>query len=139
MAFHALRRVRHRAAVSEANPHSESERPAPDASLVPRWPSPTSQGHSLEGRPRGASVGADDSGRTSEASNLVQLEARDDATSNARSFVIPGEEHVLWGGDGTMLPDGGVTTPAPSRDGETTLEALHRRVGHRRRRLFQHP
>lgn len=53
--------------------------------------------------------------------NLQALEAVYDATSNAKYFVVPGEQHVLWGDYGVVLSDGGVSAPRPSRDGGATL------------------
>jgi hypothetical protein len=53
--------------------------------------------------------------------NLPTLEAAYDATPNAKYFVVPGEQHVLWGDVGVVLPDGGVSAPRRSRDGGASL------------------
>jgi hypothetical protein len=53
---------------------------------------------------------------------LIELEGRYVAHPNVHYFVVPGEEHVLLGGYGVMLADGGETAPKPSRDGGTTLK-----------------
>ena len=55
--------------------------------------------------------------------NLIALEDRNDLTPNAKHFVVPGFEHVLFGGYGMVLSDGGVTAPMSSRDGGTDLRA----------------
>lgn len=44
-----------------------------------------------------------------------------DAHPNAAYFVLPGTEHVMWGGYGTRTDDG-YTAPRPSPDGETNLK-----------------
>jgi hypothetical protein len=53
--------------------------------------------------------------------NLTSLLDRNLATANARAFVVPGTNHVLLGGYGLALPDGGASAPLLSRDGGTSL------------------
>lgn len=55
--------------------------------------------------------------------NLVALEARYEASANARYFVLPGRDHVMLQKYGVVLSDGGLSSPAPSPDGGTTLRA----------------
>lgn len=43
------------------------------------------------------------------------------SSANARAFVVTGEEHVLIGGYGSRLADGGYSAPVMSRDGGTNL------------------
>lgn len=42
-----------------------------------------------------------------------------DSHSNTRYFVAPGDGHVLWGGYGQRLPDGGMTNSLASADAGT--------------------
>jgi hypothetical protein len=57
------------------------------------------------------------------ASNLGPLLGQYDMAPNAQYFVLPGEEHVMWGGYGSRRADGGTTPAVSSRDGGTTLRA----------------
>ncbi len=57
-------------------------------------------------------------------SNLVALEGRYDGRPNTKYFVVPGEQHVLWGTYGTRLADGGYSAPLRSRDGGTDIKAF---------------
>lgn len=54
---------------------------------------------------------------------MAELEQRYDASPSSRYFVLPTEEHVMWGGYGAVLPDGGHTAPRQSADGGTDLKA----------------
>jgi len=56
-------------------------------------------------------------------SALTALEGSQDATANAKYFVVAGSEHVLWPGYGARLPDGGYSAPLSSNDGGTNLKA----------------
>lgn len=55
--------------------------------------------------------------------NLGALEDRADLTMNAKYFVVPGTEHVLFGDYGVTQADGGLSAPRRSRDGGTDLRA----------------
>lgn len=46
-----------------------------------------------------------------------------DARTNAKYFVLPGQEHVMLAGYGVVQSDGGVTVPRRSADGGTSLQA----------------
>ncbi len=52
---------------------------------------------------------------------LRALQSRYDARANTKYFVVPGDQHVLWGEYGTRLSDGGYSAPKKSRDGGTDL------------------
>lgn len=56
-------------------------------------------------------------------SELAELEALYDANANAQYFVLPSDEHVMWGGYGTRKADGSFTEPRLGADGETSLKA----------------
>lgn len=56
-------------------------------------------------------------------SNLVMLEGRYDASSNARYFRLAGQDHVMLQRYGVVLSDGGLSVPASSPDGGTNLKA----------------
>jgi hypothetical protein len=52
---------------------------------------------------------------------LGELKASYDQTPNTKYFVVPGEQHVLLGGYGLQLPDGGFTAPIAGPDGGMDL------------------
>ncbi len=54
---------------------------------------------------------------------LEALEAANEASANAKHFIIAGDNHLLLQGYGTIQSDGGVSAPMPSRDGGTDLRA----------------
>jgi hypothetical protein len=43
--------------------------------------------------------------------------------ANTRDFRLPGQEHVMLQRYGVVLADGGLSAPASSPDGGTTLKA----------------
>lgn len=53
---------------------------------------------------------------------LDQMLPSYDGQANAAYFVLPGTDHVMWGGYGTRLADGGYTAPRKSADGGTDLK-----------------
>jgi hypothetical protein len=55
------------------------------------------------------------------ANNLDLLLQRYDARAKAKYYVLPGREHVLIGGYGTVLADGGVSAPLRPADGGVDL------------------
>ncbi|MBX7101187.1 MAG: pectinacetylesterase family protein [Myxococcaceae bacterium] len=54
-------------------------------------------------------------------SHLVALENQYATHANAKYFRLPGQDHVMLGRYGVVLPDGGVSAPAMSPDGGTDL------------------
>ena len=57
------------------------------------------------------------------STNLAALETRYEASTNARYFQLPGQNHVMVQLYGVVQPDGGLSAPAASRDGGTDLRA----------------
>ena len=57
------------------------------------------------------------------STNLSTLESRYEASSNARYFQLPGQNHVMMQLYGVVQPDGGLSAPVASRDGGTDLRA----------------
>ena len=57
------------------------------------------------------------------AQRLAAVQAQYDSSASGGTFRVPGTEHVLMGGYGVRLADGGTSAPLRSGDGGTDLRA----------------